>query len=165
MTYQSPEFDAFGWPACLAIDPSDCYGLDYDSAREATPRWYGVSSGNGNDGVSHTWPDYYCRCTPQQGFDLAAAAMLSEFKPAGYEWAKENMTVDGESDYTISACISGPPDDDPLEEDEGSWSDANGAWLLIDVFPVDDYDPSDGGIAYNSLVDCFDSAVLKLASE
>jgi len=92
---QSPEFDAFGWPACRDEDPGATYGLDYDSAREVTPRWFAVSSGNGNDGVSHTFPDYYCRCTAPQAFDLAGAAMISQFKPGeGYAFAVENMTVD-----------------------------------------------------------------------
>ena len=110
-------------------------------ARDATPRWFGVSSGNGNDGVSQLFPDYYCRCTASEAVDLAAAAMISDFKPAGYQWAKENMTVDGESDYTISACISDPPDDEAEQsedEDPMRYSEANGAWRIIEVFTVDD---------------------------
>jgi len=231
MTYQygSPEFDSFGWPACASEDPGLSYGLDYESAREATPRWFAVSSGNGNDGVSHIFPDYFCRCTPKQAFDLAAAAMISSFKPTGYDWACDNVTVDGESDYTITAAILDPPEDETEspdyqdiaesngfrvlsvsrgmetgfawgtmdsdeaagsmlsteseawkaccnenelmeEEDSGSWSEANGAWMLIDVFPVDDdFNPADPDPwrkpRYESLAECFDESVLKLAEQ
>src|SRR6266851_1581500 len=116
--YTQPEFDAFGWSTLSRAElaPYETHGLDYESAREATPQWFAVSSGNGNDGVSHMFPDYYCRCSASEAFDLTAAAMLSTFKPASYQWAKDNMEVDGESDYTISATIYDPPDDETETE-------------------------------------------------
>jgi hypothetical protein len=101
-----------------SLDIGDAYGLDYESARDTTPRWFAVSSGNGNDGVSQMWPDYYCRCTSDEAFTLASAAMISQFKPgAGYAWVAENCEVDGESDYTITACISDPPEEEADEPD------------------------------------------------
>ena len=131
-------------------------GLDYESAKDATPRWYGVSSGNGNNGVSHTWPDYYVRTADP--FTVAAAAMIARFTEGeGQAWAASNCGVVGESDYTIYAVIYDPPDDNPErdhsecedgEDCEGcdmcfpdhddSYSSANGAWQIIEVFPVED---------------------------
>jgi hypothetical protein len=158
-----------------SLDIGESHGLDYDSARDATPRWFAVSSGNGNDGVSHSFPDYYCRCTAPQAWDLAGAAMISNFQPAFYKWAVENISVDGEAEYTITACIYDPPDDETAEDpdSEESWSSVNGAWMLIDVFPADETDTliADNGKsflgkpAYQSLADCFDDEVLKLAAE
>ena len=64
--------------------PGDWMGLDYESARDATPVWYGVSSGNGNNGVSHLYPDYYVRTADP--FRLAELAMVDKFNdgPAGW---------------------------------------------------------------------------------
>ena len=55
-------------------------------------------------------------------------------------------------------------------DDGGSWSNANGAWMLIEVFPADDdFDPADSDPwckpRYQSLADCFGDEVLKLAAE
>jgi hypothetical protein len=105
------------------------HGLDYYSAREVTPRWFAVSSGNGNDGVSHTFPDYYCRCTAPEAYDLAAAAMISQFdagEGAGYKWAAENCEVSGEADYTITAEILNPPEDETEDPDYQEIAEAAG---------------------------------------
>lgn len=85
-------------------------GMDYESAIDATPHLYGVSFGNGNNGVSHAWPNFYVRtCEP---FILAAAAILSKFEAGeGIEWASVNTEIDGEAEYGISATIYNPPDD------------------------------------------------------
>lgn len=182
--YTQPEYDAFGWSTLSrsTFDPAETYGLDYESARNATPRWFAVSFGNGNNGVSHGWPNYYCRCTSEQAFDLATAAMLSEFKEgAGQAWAAENCEVDGEADYTITAMILDPPaddDDSDDSDDDESWSSFNGAWMLCEVYdaseaynvPDDIASPTDGTVtgqfdmpAYNSLDECFTAELLALA--
>lgn len=181
-------------------------GLDYDSAVGAMPRLYGVSFGNGNDGVSHRWPNYYVRtCEP---YILAAAAMLSDFHPGeGQVWCAEHCEVDGEATYGISATLYNPPDDredyeaeleiareavaaakiacdeasdddeqaqidleereSELEEleatDSGSWSEHNGAWVICEVFPVDDV--SSGAPYYTSLAECFTAELITLARE
>lgn len=209
--YQSTDYDAFGWSP-LGVN-GDVYGLDYESAREVTPQWYGVSFGNGNDGVSHTFPNYYVRTADP--FRLAAVAMLANFNNAGPEDKRriiDATEIDGERDYGISAMILNPediepeadpediecdecgamnnPGDDscvqcdadlPEEEDNGSWCDANGAWIICEVFPVDEmpgvllltdrvdgrtvehvqYNPF-GNPAYCTLEDCFDAADLEL---
>lgn len=133
-------------------------GLDPDYAVEATPRRYAVSFGDGNNGVSHTFPDMVVRTTDP--FRLAQLAMLSQFE-AGTEreWALNAVDVDGEADYTVSATILDPPDDgdrdhsecEDGEECEGceqcepdgenSWSATNGAWFICEVFLADpDYE-------------------------
>lgn len=169
-------------------------GMDYESAVEAMPHWYGVSFGNGNDGVSHFYPNFYVRtCEP---YTLAAAAMLSDFKPSeGQAWCAENLEIDGEADYTISATLFDPPDDrkdyesdlaeaqtaiDGAETDEelekaeadlqeledsdsGYWSESNGAWMICEVFRVDE--PDERRSAYDSLREAFSDNLIALARE
>lgn len=119
--YTQAEFDAFGWSPLSRspLDPAETYGLDLESARDATPRWFAVSFGNGNDGVSHTFPDYYVRtCEP---FHLAAVAMLANFNNASPEDKAriiDATQIDGESDYTISACVYNPEDVEAPDESE-----------------------------------------------
>lgn len=102
----------------------------YDSAREATPRWFAVSFGNGNDGVSHMFPDYYVRTNDP--FHLAAVAMLANFNNAGPEDKAriiDATEVYGEADYTITATIYNPEDVEPEDEstpDYESIATANG---------------------------------------
>jgi hypothetical protein len=235
--YTKAEYDAFGWSPLSgsSYDPAETYGLDYESAREVTPRWYGVSFGNGNDGVSHTFPNYYVRTADP--YTLAAAAVIASFKDGFKQAAADACEVDGEADYTISATIYNPEDVEPKEpdyesiatangfnvvehvdstfvyvklgelgdsdsydsedaawkacceeedllpdpEDEGSYSDANGAWLICEVFPVDEmpgclllgdngtvehvqYNPY-GNPAYCTLADAFEPEDLRLAAE
>lgn len=114
-------------------------GLDYASAREATPRWFGVSFGNGNDGVSHMFPGYYVRCTDP--WELARIAMISSFKEEWQTEAAKTVEVDGEEDYTIFATIYDRLDEEVEYDEDGdceSWSSINGAWAICEVFPTDD---------------------------
>lgn len=185
-----PEFDAFPWStlANSSLGPAETACLDFESARDVTPRWFAVSSGDGNNGVSHLFPDYYCRCAPCDAYTLAAAAMFSKFNgKVEREFAVENTQIDGEADFTISATILDPPedpdiaaadrDDDSGDDETESWSSVNGAWLIVEVFPVDDMTVTadmlasddaaltiDGRPAYLSLADCFDESDLQLAA-
>ena len=121
---------------------------------------YGVSSGDGNNGVSHIFADYYVRTNDP--WRLAQLAMVSQFKPAAQKWALDEMEVDGEAEYTISAMILNPPpdsDEDECAEGE-SYSDANGAWLIVEVFPDDE--PREGRPMYDSIDECFDAAELAM---
>jgi hypothetical protein len=130
-----------------------------------TTRLYAVSSGNGNDGVSHSFPDYYVRT--DEPYRLAALAMVSSFKSKFKQAAANAVQIDGEADYTISAVIYNPSDVDPSEAsedgDDDSYCDANGAWQIIEVFPDDE--PRDSRPVYDSLADCFGEDDLALVPE
>jgi hypothetical protein len=140
--------------------PGEWAGLDYESARDATPEWFGVSSGNGNDGVSHHYPDYYVRTADP--YRLAELAMVDSFKAGeGMAWAKAALFVDGERDYTISATI--------LEDEDGCPAYGGGAWLIIEVFPADpedvatwQADPYKRSSCYDSLESAFSAEALAL---
>jgi hypothetical protein len=103
-------YDAFGWNAVRGLPLDETHGLDYESAREATPRWYGASFGDGNNGVSHIFADYYVRTADP--WLLAGAAIVARFEPEYKAEAIGAADIDGEADYTISACIYNPLDDD-----------------------------------------------------
>ena len=113
----------------------DTIGLDYYSAREATPRWYGVSTGDGNSGVSHMFPDYYVRT--KHPWCLAERAALACIADNWRDAAKDALVLDGEPDYTIYATIFDPLDYEPEDEDDEGWSAYNGAWFCLEVFPVE----------------------------
>jgi hypothetical protein len=123
-------------------------------------RLYGVSTGNGNDGVSHMFADYYVRT--DDPWRLARLALVSSFKDEWKERALDEAMVDGESEYTISAMILDPLDEEN-EEDEEPWSSFNGAWFIVEVFPEDE--PREGRQVYDSLDDAFESADLALVAK
>jgi hypothetical protein len=95
--------------------------------------------------------------------------MLSEFSDGqGKAWAMDNIDIDGEADYTISAMVLNPPDDETESDDDcdsdddcGTWSDANGAWMICEVFPDDE--PRSGRMVYDSLSDAFDAHLIEHA--
>ena len=132
--------------------PADWEGLDLASAEECTPRWYGVSSGNGNDGVSHMYPDYYVRtCEP---FALARAAAIAEWKPKFYRWAADSVDVDGEAEYVISATFYEGPNGE---------TEFGAAELIVEVFPVDAVDAESGRrMAYDNLDEALSADVVAL---
>ena len=154
-------------------------GLDYDSARNAMPRLYGVSFGDGNDGVSRMFPRFTCRtCDP---YTLAAVAMLDQFTAGeGHAWAASVMMIEGEAEYGVSATIFNPPDDESerdhsqcddgddcagcgqCEGDGMDWCSVNGAWLVVVVFPLDDQ-PGDPNYTSLSALTGHDTALLVLA--
>ena len=154
-------------------------GLCLESAAEATPRWYGVSSGNGNDGVSHTFPDYFVRTNDP--WMLATCALLAEFKPEGYAWALETAEIDGEAEYTICATVYDPPGGDTRDhtycedgedcegcdacEPDESWSSVNGAWLIIEVFPVTENTRSAALRYEDGIPEAFSPDIVALATE
>jgi hypothetical protein len=121
---------------------------------------YGVSTGNGNDGVSHMFADYYVRT--DDPWRLARLALVSSFKDEWKQRALDAADVDGESEYTISAMILDPLDE-VYDEESGSWSESNGAWLIVEVFPEDD--PREDRPVYESLDDAFESADLTLVGK
>lgn len=135
--------------------------------RDPNVKLYGVSTGNGNDGISHMFPDYYV--WTDKPWRLARCATIELFNgAAGKQWAAGAMMVDGEAEFGIQACIFDPPLE-PGEEapKEGeSWCDANGAWLLLDVFPIDeDEGPRVGKPIYDSIEDTISPSTLAMVTE
>ena len=149
-------------------------------------RYYAVSSGNGNDGVSHLFPDYIVRT--DRPWALARLAALSTFKKGeGQAWCEENLELDGESDYTIYATLQESPetqderaemqerlealdpetDEDAIEELESEIESfgCGYAWNIFEVFPWDESDTSRP--IYESLEDAFgeDCALVKEETE
>ncbi len=120
------------------------------------PRLYGVSHGNGNMGVSHMFADYYVKTSDP--WRLARAAAVAEFKPEWWDKALDELHVDGEADYTISACLYEPLDAEPVEEEGMSYCDVNGAWHITEVFPEDE--PREGVMVYPSLEEALSAEVL-----
>ncbi len=117
-----------------------------------TSQTYGVSYGDGHNGVSHMFPDFYVKTN--EPWRLARLAILSAFKPKAFEWASKEADIDGEAEYTIAACVYNPPDDE-----DGSWCEANGAWMICEVFPEEE--PRDGVMLYDSIGEAFGVDVLK----
>lgn len=130
-------------------------------------RWYGVSTGDGNNGVSHLWPNYMVKTADP--WKLAELAAAHEFKEgAGKQWADRNVEIDGDADFCISAVFYNPPCEDTADgeypdvenpedaEDGRNWSEYNGAWFIVDVYPIDD-DTRENSSApeYESIEACF----------
>lgn len=119
---------------------------------------YAVSSGNGNDGVSQLYPNY-CVETDEPWL-LAQLAAVSEFKNKHYRrWCRENLEVDGEAEYTITAMLLDPPG-----RDGHGYSEHNGAWRLWEIYTVQ------GRVSersecpqYDSLDECFGKAMVVAA--
>jgi hypothetical protein len=135
-----------------------------DYVQPADSQWvarrYAVSSGNGNDGVSHYWPDYIV--TTDDPWTLARLAALTAFKPEFQSWAADNLDVDGDEEYGIQAMILDPPadEDESNDEESGFWSDANGAWRLWNVYSADEVSDDSSAPEYDSLEACFGADVV-----
>lgn len=144
-------------------------------------RYYGVSTGDGNNGVSHMFADYYVKTS--EPWRLAELAALSEFKKGeGQEWARENMQIDGEEDYTISVVFyeSKETQDeraemqerlDAMDEDSDEAQElyddiesfgCDSAWFIVEIFPEDDM--REGRPVYESLEDAFGKDVMELVA-
>lgn len=141
-------------------------------------RWYGVSSGNGNDGVSHTFADYYVKTN--EPYRLADLAMITQFESWNQKWATDRLDTDGEAEYTISCVIHDSKevederdemrqraadlretgDDEDAEqadelENEADEYGTDYAEYIIDVFPCEPDEQCEGRPTYESLEACF----------
>lgn len=101
-------------------------GLDYESARDATPAWYAVSFGDGNSGVSRMHPEYHVRTN--NPWRLAELAVVHCLADQHQSWARESVDISGDSEYCIYASLSEGP------EGETAYG---AAWLCCEVFPAD----------------------------
>ena len=130
----------------------------------AEAKYYGISTGNGNDGVSQLFPDYIVKT--DEPYRLAELAALAQFNAGeGREWAKENWDIDGEAEYTISVTFYESPEQQE-ERDEaekrGENTDDYGtdyAWFIVEVYPWEGDLPERRPI-YDSLADCFEASEL-----
>lgn len=115
---------------------------------------YGVSFGNGNDGVSQLFPNFYVRT--DSPYTLAQVALADLFIARKVRAAIREMQVDGEAEYTISATLYNPWDDK-----DGAWCENNGAWKICEVFPADDTEAGEmvdqNGFGYNSKLRIYES--------
>lgn len=146
---------------------------------DKTTRIYAVSSGNGNDGVSRLFPDYYVKTN--EPYRLAELAAISTFKVGmGQAWCQRNVDIDGEAEYGITACLLNPPCEDSPDgeypdlgeeenesaEDGRNYSENKGAWQLWEITPLEEGEtPRDGTPYYESLEKCFDAAELALVAK
>lgn len=119
---------------------------------EAAARLYGVSFGNGNEGVSHMHPDYYVMTIAP--FVLVRAAMLNNIRLGLWPWALDCMDVSGEPDTCISAVLSEGPNGE---------TEFGVAWLICEVFPVDE--KTNDAPLFDTLKQAFDPATLRRALE
>jgi len=97
---------------------------------------YGVSTGDGNNGVSHMFPDYYVRT--DDPWLLARAAAYGCWKPQCWPQLSDALQVDGESEFIISAWLYAgdePGAETPVsyrecEDCQGSGERDQGLWCF-----------------------------------
>ncbi len=141
--------------------------------REA--KWYGVSHGDGNDGVSHIFADYYV--LTDEPYRLVELAALTSFNPEYVKWAKENMDVEGDHEFVVSATFFEMPETqearqelcdaaqaardvgdeygaDELDEEVDTFG-RDYAELIFEVFPCEPDQQREGCPTYGSLAECF----------
>lgn len=113
--------------------------------------WFGVSTGDGNNGVSHMWASYYVWCTSEEAWCLCEEQAKSDIKDEYHD----TIEIDGDSEHVIQAVVF----DDPCHYDDYD-EDAGPASYLCDVFPERDEEwlekrRADGVMFYDSLVAAF----------
>lgn len=113
-------------------------------------KWYGVSYGNGNDGVSHSYPNYMVYT--DDPWTLARAAMVSQWKDK--VWTNENVDLDHNGDEMVSATI--------YEGPEGE-TEFGAAYMIAEVFPVNVTEHNCP--QYDNLYTTFDDETIKLVQE
>lgn len=113
-------------------------------------RLYGVSTGNGNDGVSHTFADFYVRT--HDPYLLAEAATYDSYKPQAWSYIDDSLTIDGEPEYTIYATLYEEPG---KPENNEACPECNGeGWLLCNASTLSEDCPHCDGSGLADYVDC-----------
>lgn len=119
--------------------------------------WYGVSVGNGNDGVSRTLPRYFVKTN--EPYLLAEAGMLCNLaKPLWPRMAEEIATAGDDPKWGVSATLYEGPDGE---------TEFGAAWLICEVWLADEDTfehgrPSGDIPSYDNPESCFDADLLKL---
>jgi hypothetical protein len=124
---------------------------------EEEERYYGIATGDGNSGISHSFPEYIVKTN--NPWDLAKLAAHAQFKddPAIQEWVAHNMEIDGDSEYGISVVFPESIEQQEAREEEferrraaaeeageefdpeSDYDDWGGdtSWFMVDVFPME----------------------------
>jgi hypothetical protein len=107
---------------------------------------YAVSFGDGNDGISHIFPDYYV--TTDDPWRLARLAMIFSFRviPDVHDyqaWAAENVQLDEDGEDCVQACLYDGPDD---------VDGRDYCYMMCDVWPDE---PNGRTPEYDSIEACF----------
>lgn len=89
---------------------------------------YGVSTGNGNDGVSHIYASYYVRTNDP--WELAKRAVIDHFSNTKRHWVEDVVEIEGGDEQVSATIYEGP---------EGE-TEFGAAWFILDVFLEDDED-------------------------
>jgi len=110
-------------------------------------QWYGVSYGNGNDGVSHFSPNILV--FTDDPWTLARAAMIFEWKDK--VWANENVDLDHNGDEMVSATIYEGPDGE---------TEFGAAYMIVEVFAVNESEYN--CIKYDSIYEAFDKETYEI---
>jgi hypothetical protein len=110
-------------------------------------QWYGVSYGNGNDGVSHFSPNILVYT--DDPWTLARAAMIFEWKDK--QWANENTDLDHNGDEMVSATIYEGPDGE---------TEFGAAYMIVEVFAVNESEYN--CIKYDSIYEAFDKETYEI---
>ena len=126
---------------------------------EEEERYYGIATGDGNSGISHSFPDYIVLTDkPWQLAELAAYATFKD-DPVIQEWVKKNMDIDGDANYGITVAFPESMEfqqereaayeeyekrreeaetaGEEFEEDDPSEEYMESTWFMIDIFPMD----------------------------
>ena len=125
------------------------------------PQYYGVSSGDGNNGVSSSYPDYLV--LTNDPWCLAKCAAISSFKRGkGWQWARDNMETEGEEDYGITVSFSESPETQKEREnaDDDDYGSDGGAWLIYEIH-LWQGDPPDNISVFDSGEEAFDEDLWK----
>lgn len=117
------------------------------------PRWYGVATGDGNDGVSRS--NYHVAFFTNDPESICKTFFLHMCDEKFHDWVMENLQIDGDAEFGIGGTL--------YFDVEGAPAMNGGAYSIVEVFPLDpdEYMPPKGA----RYVDYFDEAVrMRVAS-
>ena len=118
------------------------------------PILYSVSIGDGNDGVSRIVPDYYVKTN--NPFHLAVAGLLANFNFATADRLADAVETTGEPDFGVSATLYEWPDGE---------TEFDAAYMICEVYQVEEYDALSDKKTYESLEAAFSVELLVLVRE
>lgn len=139
----------------------DDTGEHFEVVSDYEAREYAVSSGNGNDGVSHLYPDYIVTAPVDSEYLIARLACLASFNSGwGRKWAKRELMLSDMGPDSVQGAICDAPG-----RDGRGYSEHNGAWRLWDVYPADEASDASECPRYETLEACFGAALVRAHRE